>query len=326
MAKKFYGNTRAKQTLTAAIHGGRLCHAYLIEGEDGVGKTGFALWFASAILCTGTGDKPCGICSACYKTERLIHPDLHLYLSDSKKNSFHVKMVRDIKESVYTRPNDGDYKVYILCRAEDMTAEAQNALLKMLEEPPEDTVFFITCRNRMKIPSTVISRCVPIALSSVTEEECQTALIENGIAQPIAKELAERFHGNIGLALDAATDAAYQAEADRQQAVLTAMVSGNEYALIKALSAYEGKKQEIYNLLDCLSETVRDAVILKSGENDLISSFPAEAEKLTHCITVSQGVQLNELFSQIKKQLDFNGNIPLTLLALGGKIKDITEK
>ena len=144
--------------------------------------------------------------------------------------------------------------------------------------------------------------------------------------QPIAKELAERFHGNIGLALDAATDAAYQAEADRQQAVLTAMVSGNEYALIKALSAYEGKKQEIYNLLDCLSETVRDAVILKSGENDLISSFPAEAEKLTHCITVSQGVQLNELFSQIKKQLDFNGNIPLTLLALGGKIKDITEK
>ena len=104
------------------------------------------------------------------------------------------------------------------------------------------------------------------------------------------------------------------------------MVSGNEYALIKALSAYEGKKQEIYNLLDCLSETVRDAVILKSGENDLISSFPAEAEKLTHCITVSQGVQLNELFSQIKKQLDFNGNIPLTLLALGGKIKDITEK
>ena len=85
MAKKFYGNTRAKQTLTAAIQGGRLCHAYLIEGEDGVGKTGFALWFASAILCTGTGDKPCGICSACYKTERLIHPDLHLYLSDSKK-------------------------------------------------------------------------------------------------------------------------------------------------------------------------------------------------------------------------------------------------
>ena len=326
MAKKFYGNIRAKQTLTAATQGGRLCHAYLIEGEDGVGKTAFALLFASAILCNGTGDKPCLQCPACYKTERLIHPDLHLYLSDSKKNSFHVKMVRDIKESVYTRPNDGDYKVYILCRAEDMTAEAQNALLKMLEEPPEDTVFFITCRNRMKIPSTVISRCVPIALSPVTEEECLAALVDAGVAQTLAEELSAQFHGNIGLALDAATDAAYQAETERRQAVLAAIISGNEYALIKALSAYEGKKPEIYGLLDCLTETVRDAVILKAGETDLISSFPAEAEKLTHCITVSQGIQLNELFAQIKKQLDFNGNIPLTLLALGGKIKDITEK
>ncbi len=325
MAKNFYGNTRAKQTLTAAIQGGRLCHAYLIEGEDGIGKTAFALHFASAVLCTGK-DKPCGDCPACYKAERLIHPDLHLYLSDNKKNSFHVKAVRDIKESVYTRPNDGDYKVYILCRAENMTAEAQNALLKMLEEPPEDTVFFLTCRNRMKIPTTVLSRCVPIVLSTVTDEECQAALVENGVSQAAAKELAPRFHGNIGLALDAANDAAYQAEREQQLAVLNAVIAGNEYALLKALSAYEGKKQELYELLDRLSETVRDAIVLKSGRTELIGAFPTEAEKLTHCLTLSQGVRLDSLFSQIKKQLDFNGNIPLTLLLLGSKIKDITEK
>ena len=72
--------------------------------------------------------------------------------------------MREIRESVYTRPNEGDCKVYVLCRADDMTIEAQNALLKMLEEPPEDTVFLLTCRNRLAIPETVRSRCVPVLL------------------------------------------------------------------------------------------------------------------------------------------------------------------
>ena len=88
-------------------------------------------------------------------------------------------------------------------------------------------------------------------------------------------------------------------------------------------SAVEKKASDIF-IISGLAVTYKEnGIITKQNDNMIL---PAEAEKLTHCITVSQGVQLNELFSQIKKQLDFNGNIPLTLLALGGKIKDITEK
>lgn len=114
MSRQFYGNARALRRSLRRT-GGRLCHAYLIEGEDGPEKRQFARLFAAAVLCTGAGDRPCGACPACYKTQRLVHPDLHIYEDDSKNK---VDTVRRIKESVYTLPNDGDYKVYLICRAE----------------------------------------------------------------------------------------------------------------------------------------------------------------------------------------------------------------
>ena len=312
------------QTLTSAVQGGRLCHAYLIEGDDGTGKTTFAKLFAAAILCIGDGDKPCGSCSACYKTQRGIHPDLHIYEEDNKNK---VGTVRKMKEDVYTLPNDGDYKVYILCRAEDMTIEAQNALLKMLEEPPQDTVFLLTCRHRTALASTIVSRCVPLTLSEVSEEDCAAALSEKGsVDGQQAAKLAAAFHGNIGQALNALTDESYTEERGRKQAVLDAIVSGSEYNLLKALSAYESKKLkngEFSSLLDCLTEVMRDMIVIKSGSPYCVSPFPETAEKLADKLTVSQGIRLQNLFQETKRQLDFNVNLPLTLLTLGSKIKSI---
>lgn len=320
----FYGNSRAMQTLTFAVQSGRLCHAYLIEGEDGTGKTAFAKRFAAAALCTGEGEKPCGVCPACYKTERMVHPDLHFYPSDGKKNSFHVKTVREIKESVYTKPNEGQIKVYLLCRADCMTAEAQNALLKMLEEPPGDTLFLLTCRSRLSLPETVLSRCIPIVLSSVSGEECTRALTQSGKAdEQTAKELAERYHGNIGQALDTLENARFQEERARKQAVLDALVSGSEYALLKALFAYENKKPEAIDLLDQLGACVRDAAALKLGEDELIGVFPEEAARLGEKLTLQQAQNLIALFAKTKELLDANANLSLTLTALGGKIKEI---
>lgn len=324
MTAPFYGNQRAQQTLASAVQGGRLCHAYLIEGPDGVGKTAFAKRFAAAILCTGGGEKPCGECPACYKTERLIHPDLHLYLSDSKKNSFHVKAVREIKESVYTRPNESDCKVYVLCRADDMTLEAQNALLKMLEEPPADTVFLLTCRSRLAIPETVRSRCVPVLLGPADEEDCAAALCAaQGIGAEEAAALAARYHGNIGQALDALTDEASKADRARVEAVLSAMAEGSEYRLAKALSAYESKKPELYGLLDALTQTVRDALVKALLADHPVGTYPEQANALAGRLTAAQGTALMALFHQTRTLLDFNASLPLTLMSFGGKIKNI---
>ncbi len=323
MSNLFYGNQRALQTLTAAVQGGRLCHAYLIEGEDGTGKTVFAKLFAAAILCTGKGEKPCGICNACYKTACGSHPDLHLYQEESKNK---VDSVRKIKQDVYTLPNDGDYKVYLICRVEELTTQAQNALLKMLEEPPEDTVFLLTCRNRSALAATVLSRCVPIVLNPTDEAVCEQALLDDSIDPETAARLAKTFHGNIGRAKEAAQNTAFEQEQKAREAILAAISWGSEYQLLKSLSVYENKKAadpDLNGMLDAIIQTARDLLALKSGGTALTGPFPETAKKMADTMTADQGIRLIELVQAVKERLKIHPNLPLTLMDLGGKIKQI---
>lgn len=324
MSVQFYGNATALHTLTSAVQGGRLCHAYLIEGEDGTGKTAFARLFAAAVLCTGKGDRPCGECSACYKTQRSVHPDLHVYEDDTKNK---VDTVRKIKESVYTLPNDGDYKVYLICRAEELTIEAQNALLKILEEPPEDTVFLLTCRNRAVLAKTVVSRCIPIRLTAVTQEECTDALVSREEADPeVAARLAAELHGNIGAALNALADSDYEQEKSRCLAVLDAILSGSEYSLLKALAAYENAKAKTgqsARLLECLTTVTRDALVVKSGEACFVGAFSDHSVRLAEKYTAAQLMELIRLFEETGSYLKYNVNQSLMLWNLCGGIKEI---
>ncbi len=162
-------NRIEKEKLLAEIASGRLSHAYLIEGGEGSGKTYFALLAARAILCGGT-EKPCGKCPSCVKALAGSHPDL-FYYSPDKKASMGVDTVRDIKKSVYFMPNDGDRKVYIIDEAQKMTVQAQNALLKFLEEPPASTVFFIVTDKKESMLPTVISRTRIISTSPASSDE-----------------------------------------------------------------------------------------------------------------------------------------------------------
>lgn len=322
MDNRFYGNEKALQTLTAAVEGGRLCHAYLIEGEDGTGKTAFAKRFAKAILCVGKEQKPCKACNACYKVSHDCHPDLHLYTEESKNK---VDTVRAIKEDVYTLPNDGDFKVYIVCRAEELTIEAQNALLKMLEEPPEDTVFLLTCRNRSALTNTVVSRCIPIRLNPVTEAECIEALTNEGANIATATELAKTYCGNLGMAKEAISNEAYQEEWARRLAILEAILENSEYRLLKALSAYENKKAkdpELVGMLDSLIEAFRDMLVIKAGGEELIGGFPEISKQLAEKLTARQGMGVIQLATEVKEGLKYHVNLPLTLFDSGSKIKE----
>jgi len=162
-------NKNEKEKLLSEIASGRLSHAYLIEGGEGSGKTCFALLAARAVLCSGS-KKPCGKCPSCVKALAGSHPDL-FYYSPDKKASLGVDTVRDIKKSVYFMPNDGDRKVYVIDEAQKLTVQAQNALLKFLEEPPSSTVFFIVTDKKESMLPTVISRTRMIATSPASDDE-----------------------------------------------------------------------------------------------------------------------------------------------------------
>ena len=152
MLKQFFSNDKAKQTLVNFITDGRLPHTLLLEGEDGSGKMTFARMIAAALLCEHLQPecRPCGECRNCRLVMSDSHPDVTVVQSEQKANAFHVDQIRALRTDAYVRPNDGACKVYLLRNVHYMTEQAQNALLKIIEEPPAQVVFILTCNNRAR--------------------------------------------------------------------------------------------------------------------------------------------------------------------------------
>ena len=160
------GNERLKENLTGSLRRGRISHFYLISGPEGSGKRTLARLLAAAIQCE-SDDKPCGRCSACRRVRENNHPDV-ITIDDPEHKTVAVRIVREAREDVFIRPNEADHKIYLF--PQELGIEGQNALLKILEEPPSYGVFILLTDNPDKLLPTVRSRCTELALRSLPEE------------------------------------------------------------------------------------------------------------------------------------------------------------
>ena len=160
------GNDRLKHNLTAALDRGRVSHFYLISGPEGAGKKTLARLLAAAILCK-SAHKPCMDCVACRKVMAATHPDF-ITVQDPEHKNLPVKLVRQYRDDMFIRPNEADRKIYLF--AQDLGIEGQNALLKVLEEPPAYGVFMLLCDNPEKLLPTVRSRCTELQLQSLPRQ------------------------------------------------------------------------------------------------------------------------------------------------------------
>lgn len=166
------GNQRLKDNLTAAISRGRISHFYLISGPEGSGKKTLARLLSAAILCK-SADKPCRSCTACRKVMASSHPDL-ITVEDPEHKNVAVKIVRQVREDMFIRPNEADKKIYIF--PQELGIEGQNALLKILEEPPAYGVFMLLTDNPEKLLPTVRSRATELRLESLPAELLRESL------------------------------------------------------------------------------------------------------------------------------------------------------
>ncbi len=166
------GNERLKENLRVGVGQGRISHFYLISGPAGSGKQTLAQLLSAAILCKGA-EKPCLSCSACRKVLSAAHPDC-ITVTDPEHKTVAVKIVRDARADMYIMPNEGSRKIYIF--PQELGVEGQNALLKILEEPPEYGVFMLLSDNPEKLLPTVRSRCTELRLLPLNEAVLKKAL------------------------------------------------------------------------------------------------------------------------------------------------------
>lgn len=166
------GNARLKENIRRSVSSGRASHFYLISGPQGAGKHTLAKLLAASLLCTGT-EKPCNTCSHCRKIQTNNHPD-YITVNDPEHKNLPVKIVREIRDEMFIRPNEGAKKIYMI--DQEMGIEGQNALLKVLEEPPAYGVFMILTENPNNLLPTIRSRCTHLALTALEDSVMQREL------------------------------------------------------------------------------------------------------------------------------------------------------
>lgn len=165
------GNERVKEQLSRQEKGRGLSHAYIVSGPAGSGKHILAQLLAMAMLCASPEEKPCGRCAPCLKVKKGVHPDVSVVTGPEEGKPIAVDQVRALRSDACIRPNEGERKIYLLERADQMNASAQNALLKLLEEGPRFAAFLLLAQNPGALLETVRSRCEEIALLPAVRAE-----------------------------------------------------------------------------------------------------------------------------------------------------------
>ena len=245
MQPRFCYNKRAQETLAAFVNGGRFPHALLLEGPEGSGRRTFAREIAAALFCRGE-HKPCGSCNQCRKVLEQNHPDVEYYGGDGSRRSFHIDTIRQLRQNAWLLPGEAPCRVCVLCGAENMTDQAQNALLKILEEPPEHTVFILTAENRAMLLPTILSRVQTIRLEPLTPAEILPVLRERCPDQPGEKlEWAAETADTIGQALALLADESLQKHAQLAQRMPELLCNGSEYDLLTAVEPVSRKREDL---------------------------------------------------------------------------------
>lgn len=181
MFEGIVGQRRARQMLSRAVATEQVSHAYMFTGPAGIGKRCLARGFAKAVLCTAAPDsKPCGFCPSCRHFESGTHPD-YLVTAPPEGGAIKIEQIRTLISAMGNRPLEGGGRVCLIEAAERMTPDAQNALLKSLEEPEPGNVFILTADNPRKLLPTIRSRCQQLPLEPLTDREILEVLAAHGI-------------------------------------------------------------------------------------------------------------------------------------------------
>ena len=312
--------------ISSAVENNRVSHAYILNGERGSGKKMLANLFAMTLLCETGDNEPCGKCHSCKQAESGNHPDI-IRVTHEKPNSISVDDIRtQVNNTVDIKPYQGPYKVYIIPQADMMTPQAQNAILKTIEEPPSYAVFLLLTENAETLLPTINSRCVMLKLRNIKDTLIKKYLMENLEIPDYKADMCTAFaQGNMGRAIMLANSDHFNEI--REEAVqllkhISEMELNEIVAAVKNISVY---KLEITDYLDIIMIWYRDVLLYKATKEidkvvfkDQLQSIKEQARKSSY-----EGIELIlESLEKAKARLKANVNFDLVMELLFLTIKE----
>ena len=287
------GHSRQVRILKSMLASGKLPHAFLFSGIEGIGKRTVAMGLVKALNCLTLPDDFCGQCLQCRKTEKLIHPDVMLVDPLPDKKSLSVEQIRSLQQEIMYKPLEGKKKAVIIDQAENMNAPVANCLLKTLEEPPEDTVIVLIAHSVSDMLPTVLSRCQRLHFSPLSDSDISSLLALQGMDAQQTGRLLPLAQGSLQRAIMlAGCDFV-----SRREKIAERLGQGVGAAL--KLADDLARDDEVLPMaLEFLESWYRDLLVLLEGASDARLYNADLADDLAHA---AAGATRDSVIEKIKK-------------------------
>lgn len=324
--REMIGHADEIQFLQQSIENGKVSHAYLIRGPKGSGKKQMADAFAMALQCETNKRDACMECHSCKQALSNNHPDI-IYLQHEKPATISVDDVRvQINDTVQIRPYSSNYKIYIIEDADKMTVQAQNAILKTIEEPPEYIVLILLTSNRDSLLPTILSRCVELRLRPVNSKLIKKYLMEELHVPDYKADICVAFaQGNVGKAVKLVASENFNELKDDAVKLLKYIDDLEIYEVIDTIKNISNYKDDIEDYLDMIMIWYRDVLLFKATNSMEGIIFSEEMEHIKKRASKSSynGIErILEALETTKIRLKANVNFELTMELLLMTIKE----
>lgn len=324
--KDIIGHEQIIEHLQNAITMDKVSHAYIINGPDKSGKMMLAEAFAAALQCEKGGNEPCQECHSCKQAAGHNQPDI-IYVTHEKPNTIAVDDIRtQLNNDIGVKPYSSTHKIYIIDEAEKMNQQAQNALLKTIEEPPAYAVILLLTTNAAAFLPTILSRCVTLNIKAVQDEKIKKYLMSDYQIPDYQADICAAFaQGNVGKAIRLASSDDFNEMKSSALQLIKRLNEIDLYEMTAAVKQISEYKLEINDYFDLMMVWYRDVLYFKATGDvnglifkDEVYDIKRQAEKSSY-----SGVEvIIEALQKAKLRLNANVNFDLVIELLLLTIKE----
>ncbi len=315
--KDIIGQEQIKEHLQNALAAGKVSHAYIINGEKSSGKEFIAKVFAMALQCERGEAEPCQECRSCRQALSGNQPDI-IRVTHEKPNTISVDDIRtQVNGDVAIKPYSSPHKIYIVNEAEKMTPQAQNAILKTLEEPPAYVVILLLTTNINALLPTILSRCVVLNMKPVADAKVRSFLMEELQVPDYKADVCVAFaRGNIGKAKALASSEDFENVKNEALSLLKYIQDMELYEMVAAIKKIGEYKLEVNDYFDIMAIWYRDVLLFKATNDANHLVFREELGAIRKCAQRSsyEGIEtVIRALDKAKHRLDANVNFDLVM-------------